>query len=123
MAKAVEEFGTRHNSGKPRFTLISPYAMSGLVDVLGHGAKEYGDRNWEKGLPVEEILDSMNRHQNSLMKGELIDKDSGLPHADHILCNAMFLSHFYHRRIDLFQQLIERGANGEDKIVRECDCR
>lgn len=94
----------RYNGNKLRVDLISPYAMEGLADVLTHsctvkradGAPPYPPRNWEKGLSWEQTLASLERHVMELKKGNLIDPFSGKPHADHIQCNAMFLSHFHH---------------------------
>lgn len=47
---------------KPRPGLISPYFTERLGFVLSKGAKAHGARNWEKGLPDDETLDSLERH-------------------------------------------------------------
>lgn len=95
---STPDLGIRHNAGKIRPTLLSPYALQGLLDVLEFGAKKYAPRNWEKGLPGgnEAILDSLLRHVLAMMRGEVTDPESGLPHIDHVQCNAMFISHFHH---------------------------
>ena len=87
--------GLRYNDGKMRPTLISPHALQGLMAVLEFGARKYAPRNWERGLPggLEPILDSLLRHVFAMMRGEEVDQESGLPHIDHVLCNAMFYSH------------------------------
>lgn len=72
--KPMREFGTgsvRDNAeGKGRWDLI-PY--SGLLRLAVHyenGAKKYGDRNWEKGQPVHEYLNSAMRHLARFIAGE-----------------------------------------------------
>lgn len=86
--------GLRSNEGKPRFSLISPWAMEGLARVLTHGAQKYADHNWRKGLSWQETIDSLKRHLAAFERGEELDSESGLPHVDHITCNATFLSEF-----------------------------
>jgi hypothetical protein len=73
----VDEFGTqgdtgrryfstgaqRHASeGKGRFDLIPPEALLRLAKRYEHGAKKFGARNWERGIPQTLLLDSAFRH-------------------------------------------------------------
>lgn len=60
-----------------------------------------GTRNWEKGLPWSETLGSLRRHLNAFTRGDLIDEESGLPHAWHLLTNAAMLVTMIERRPDL----------------------
>ena len=44
-----------------------------LLEVSKHmeeGAKKYGERNWEKGLPVSCFIDSAVRHYLKLLRGD-----------------------------------------------------
>lgn len=87
--------GIRENVGKTPYHLISPHAMKLLADVLGYGAGKYAPHNWVKGLKWEEgVVGSLERHLSAWKTGEENDPETGLPHAAHILCNAMFLAHF-----------------------------
>ena len=45
-------------------------------------------------MDLVSVLDCMQRHLAALMDGEVFDKESGLPHIGHILCNAKFYSYF-----------------------------
>ena len=50
----------------------------------------------------------MFRHWMALCDGESLDKESGLPHIGHIMCNAMFYS--YHTNIKYDRENIENRA-------------
>lgn len=88
-----KERGTRYNEGKPRWGLVWYKGFIPMIRVLEIGAKEYGEENWKKGLVKREILESMQRHLASLMDGEELDAQSGLPHMGHIQANAMFYNY------------------------------
>lgn len=91
----------RYNDGKLEWTLVDFKSLEGLVKVLMFGKQKYGKDNWKKGLKYLSIIDSMLRHTFAFMSGEDSDPESGLPHTDHIMCNAMFLSHMFNNRKDL----------------------
>jgi hypothetical protein len=91
---AASPTGVRFNNNKLKWGLVDYKAIEPLVEVLMFGAEKYDAHNWKKGLDKTEILESMQRHLVQLMSGELDDQESGLPHIGHIMCNAMFFSHF-----------------------------
>lgn len=99
--KVAEIRGSRFNSGKPRFDLIDGLAMEGLAQVLTKGAIKYAAHNWRAGMPYMEVIASLERHIAKLKQGEDIDKETGEYHADHIQCNAMFLSNMMKTRPDM----------------------
>lgn len=63
------------------------------VRVAEFGAKKYEPWNWSKGLSRVQILGSLLRHTFAYLRGEETDKDSGLSHTDHIIWNAVALTH------------------------------
>ncbi len=87
----------RKNDGKTplSFVLEASYALNGLAKVLEFGAAKYSRGNWLKGRPYNGTVDSLVRHLVAFMAGENNDAESGLPHVDHILCNALFLAEHY----------------------------
>ena len=77
---------TRYESSRnTRYDLIPPEAMIALAEVLHAGAVKYGDRNWEKGIPVQNCIDHCLGH---LMQYQLGDESE--PHLEHALCNLAF---------------------------------
>ena len=92
--------GTRYNSGKTQlsYMLNADVAMKGMCDVFEFGAQKYARNNWKKGLDTNEVMDSLLRHLTSYANGEVLDPESGLPHIDHITCNAVFLATFGNRK-------------------------
>lgn len=109
------EKALRYNQGKPDYTLIDFQSLLPMVDVLTYGMFKYttenktGRENW-KGIceNPKQHLESMFRHWMALCDGEPLDKESGLPHIGHIMCNAMFYS--YHTNIKYDRENIEKRA-------------
>lgn len=112
--------GARYNSGKRKLSLVleAQHALEGCAEVLEFGMTKYSRGNWRKGLKVTEICDSLSRHLTKYLAGE--DRDigpngeidqsySGLPHVDHILCNALFLAELTRTR----PELDDRGTTTE----------
>ena len=89
----MSEKALRYNEGKRKWSLVHYKSIEPLVEVLEYGALKYAPENWKKGLDCKEILESMQRHLAALMDGEILDKESGLPHVGHIMCNAMFFQY------------------------------
>lgn len=96
----------KHDSGKPRMSLIDPYYQEDTAKVLTDGAIKYGTNNWQKCEDISRYIDALERHIIDYKKGIIYDVDSGLHQMAHISCNAMFLHYF--------DRLILEGAIVED---------
>ena len=89
MTELVE--GTKHDSSKLRFDLLSAAALSQLSAVLTEGARKYEAHNWRKGIAMSRLLGASYRHLNAILSGEDVDPEFGLLHAAHLMCCAMFM--------------------------------
>ena len=76
------------NEGKPRYDLISPIALYRLAMHTANGAVKYGDRNWERGQPLNRYIESLERHLQRMKVG-LLDED----HEAAIMWNIMAFIH------------------------------
>jgi len=84
----------RFNKNKPKVTLAldAYHSLDGAAEVFEKGLEKYSRGNWQKGLLWTENMDSMMRHILAFNSGEDLDPESGLPHVDHITCNALMLA-------------------------------
>lgn len=87
--------GERKNEGKNRLDLIPTFPVEQLGRVLTEGSLKYADRNWEAGMPWKNVTSSLKRHLLAFEAGEDFDKETGLLHIAHVMCNAMFLTEYY----------------------------
>jgi len=86
--------GKKFDEKKNPLELISAAAEWELAEVLKHGREKYDAWNWEDGIEYSRIIAAIKRHRNAIEMGEDYDEDSGLLHAAHLYCEAMFLLHF-----------------------------
>jgi hypothetical protein len=81
----------RFNEGKPKlgyFMRSFRRALEAVARVKEFGANKYNEGNWKKGgKPDEEYLDSMCRHLDYYLGGEVYDQDSGCHHLGHAIWN------------------------------------
>lgn len=82
---------TKHDSGKPRVELVPPEAVLAIASAFTMGAIKYERDNWKKCDDWSRIYGAMQRHLLAYSRGELTDKESGLPHLHHAICNLAML--------------------------------
>ena len=80
----------RASAEKLNFALIPPEFDVQLATVLTHGEHKYGAHNFEKGLPVGDLISSARRHIIKIQAGEIADA-SGCLHAAHGAWNLLAL--------------------------------
>jgi len=91
----------KFDSDKPRMDLIDGEALEELARVLDFGARKYAENNWRKGIKLSRLLAASMRHLTAIMRGETYDQETGLQHAAHLMCCAMFLIWTIKHRQDL----------------------
>lgn len=93
--------GIKYDSDKLPLDLLDPVALEGLAAVLKFGAAKYESHNWRNGISYTRLIAAMLRHTFAILRGELTDPESKLPHIDHVGCCWMFLSNLMKTRTDL----------------------
>lgn len=89
------EKGLKLDKDKLRFDLLPFESVEELVKVLTYGAKKYEPNNWKLVEdPINRYSSATLRHLSSFMKGEEIDKESGISHLAHAGTNILFLIWF-----------------------------
>lgn len=53
-----------------RYDLITPIGLEAVARTCAEGAKKYGERNWEKGMPVAVMLNHALRHIFKFLLGD-----------------------------------------------------
>ena len=76
---AVEEF---------RYDLVSPIGLREVARACAEGAGKYGDWNWEKGMPVHDLLNHAIAHIFQFLEG-----DRSEPHLGHAAWNLLAAIH------------------------------
>ncbi len=89
--KTVDDDGVKFTTGAMRssvaeslrYDLISPIAIEALAATYAEGSAKYGDFNWEKGMPVSDLLNHALRHLYKFLSG-----DRSEPHLAHAMWNV-----------------------------------
>lgn len=91
-----EYYYAKMDLGKPMYRLIPFHLFEGLARIREYGVNKYGAEDSWKDVPDarKRYTDALLRHIFAWLAGEKFDKESGLRHIDHALCNLMFLLHF-----------------------------
>lgn len=89
------EKGMKFDSDKCRLDLIDPAFTEGVGNVLTFGAKKYEAESWKTVKDgLRRYLTAAERHILAIKKGEIIDSESGLPHAYHAATDLMMAQWF-----------------------------
>jgi len=75
-------------------TSLVPFELIAMAAVgLNYGAEKYAPRNFEQGLHMSDLLNSIDRHNRALMAGEWTDEDSDLAHIALLASSVAMLCH------------------------------
>jgi hypothetical protein len=102
--------GTKFDSEKARYDLLSPIFLHGTAIILEFGAKKYDDRNWEKGIKYSRVFGALQRHLWSWWNCEENDTETGYSHLWHAACCLMFLTQYMHQ-YDTYEGYDDRPDN------------
>jgi hypothetical protein len=71
-----------------RYDLISPVGLREVARTCAEGAQKYDDYNWEKGMPVHDLLNHAIAHIFEFLSG-----DRSEPHLGHAAWNLLAAIH------------------------------
>jgi 5'(3')-deoxyribonucleotidase len=107
----------RYDKGKTQLDLIPPFVIEQLGKVLTFGAEKYDKDNYRKGMKWSKVIGSLMRHINAFRAGEDFDKETGIYHIAHAMCNLTFLLEYYRiypQGDDRVQKYLEMPTVGLD---------
>jgi hypothetical protein len=88
----VRDSGIKHDTGKPRWSLLPDGTVELVVRVLEAGAIKYTPGNWQKVPNARtRYYDALMRHVNAWWSGETRDPETHLHHLAHAACCILFL--------------------------------
>ena len=96
--------GTKHDQGKPDYSLMPSEAMDEIAAVWSFGQKKYAAFNWAKGFAWRRPLAAALRHIYAFLRGENNDPESGLSHLAHAVCCLCMVITF-----------VKRGTGEDDR--------
>ena len=70
-----------------RYDLISPIGLEAVARTCAEGAAKYGDFNWERGMPVHDLINHGLRHIYRYLSGDRSEEH--LAHAAWNLLSAI----------------------------------
>lgn len=71
-----------------RYDLISPIGLAAVAAACAEGAAKYGDYNWEKGMPANDMINHALRHIYLFLSGDRCED-----HLGHAAWNLMGAIH------------------------------
>jgi hypothetical protein len=75
------------DADETRYDLITPIGLEALARTYAEGARKYSDLNWERGMPVHDMLNHAIRHIFMYLSGDR--SEDHLPHAAWNLLGAI----------------------------------
>lgn len=117
---STETGAVREALGLPYLRQLPLESLAAAAASLEYGAHKYSNRNWEKGLPWQQMIDSLMRHVQDFERGKDYDDDpggSGLHQVCMIMASAMMLSASVIRGIgtdDRIQAVDDQAFSGKD---------
>lgn len=103
------------------FRQVPLEAVSAGAAAFEYGAEKYANRNWEKGLPWQQMIDSLRRHLDDFERQKEFDNEEGgsnLPQVCMIMASAMMLTTSVLRNIGTDNRLPPPGKKALS--AKEC---
>jgi|TARA_R110000744_G_scaffold246849_2_gene363310 hypothetical protein len=118
---AAESGAQREALGVPYMRQLPMEGLAAGAAALEYGAMKYEDRNWEKGLPWQQMIDSLKRHIDDFERRNDYDNGptgSGLHHVCMIMAGSLMLSSSVIRGIGVDDRMPE--LDGGALSAKDC---
>lgn len=96
------------DEGKADLSLIPSVAEEAMARAMMYGTNKYGRYNYCSGHEAGKLIASAKRHLAAWYNGEENDKESGVSHLGHAMCN-----------IAMLLRQIELGTMKDDRYLPE----
>jgi hypothetical protein len=93
-----------------RYDLITPIGLEAVARAYAEGSRKYGDYNWEKGMPANDMLNHAIRHLYIFLSG-----DRNEDHLGHAAWNIMSAIH----SLEVWPELNEGTLRGSGCVRPE----
>jgi len=92
--------GVKDDGAKLPVELVPTEMIEAVAEIMDFGRQKYTEDGW-KSVPnaYRRYMGALLRHAYAILRGELIDPESGKPHVFHLACNVAFLCYFHKRGI------------------------
>lgn len=97
-----------------RYDLVSPIGLREVARACAEGAEKYGDWNWEKGMPVHDLLNHALAHIYEFLAG-----DRNEPHLGHAAWNLLAAIHSH----ELWPHLNDHSLRRPGCVAPDESCR
>ena len=96
--------GRKDDAEKAPMRLLPWRALYRVSEVLAFGAAKYGEGNWvHVNDGVNRYVSAAIRHLGAFCDGEILDKDSGLPHLAHAGASVLFALAFERQSVTVLR--------------------
>lgn len=114
------ETGAVRSSDKAnvRYDLISPIGMRRLAETMEEGRQKYGYFNWERGMPIGDILNHALAHIFAYLEGKPTGEDD-LAHAAWNLFAAMHMEETHPNLQHQVRQAVQDNIIGKYEIPKD----
>jgi hypothetical protein len=97
-----------------RYDLITPIGLRRLAETYDEGSKKYSDYNWEKGMPISDLLNHAVAHIYAFLSGDKTED-----HLAHAAWNLLSACHSQEKWPHLNQNLRQENCEppvGKDEV-------
>lgn len=125
-AEVLAQGGTQFETGavrssdkaNVRYDLISPIGMRRLAETMEEGRKKYGYFNWERGMPIGDILNHAIAHIYAYLEGKPTGEDD-LAHAAWGLFAAMHMEETHPNLAHQVRQTVTDNILGKTEVPKD----